>query len=310
MKETIRIFAPATVANVGPGFDVLGFALSEPGDEVRIRKNKIGYLRIVSIEGDGGVLSLNPEQNSVSVPMLKFLSDQQLDSGYDVELVKKMPLGSGLGSSSASAVAGVFALNHLLGEPVSVRALLPYAMEGERVACGAAHADNVAPCLLGGMVLIPTYSPLQVRKIPVPEGLRAVVVHPDIEVKTKDARAVLPMEIPLSVATAQAGRLAGMISALYDQDFEGIRLCLKDAIAEPARAGLIPGFYAVQQAALQAGALGCSLSGSGPSVFALCDPGTDAEAVGKEMQKAFRMAGCRSQMYQAPILPKGPQVLD
>jgi homoserine kinase len=309
MKESIRVFAPATVANVGPGFDVLGFAISGPGDEVRLRRNGKGYLRIVSIEGDGGVLSLIPEQNAVSVPMLKFLADRDLDGGYDVELIKRMPLGSGLGSSSASSVAGVYALNDFLGKIAFGDELLPYAMEGERFACGSAHADNVGPCLFGGMVLIPSYEPLQIRRIPVPDGLEAVVVHPDIEVKTKDARSVLPREIPLSMAAAQAGRLAGMISALYDNDLQALGICLKDTIVEPARAGLIPGFYAVQSAAMQAGALGCSLSGSGPSVFALCGPGADARKIGEEMQKAFLIAGCRSQMYHAPINQKGPEVL-
>jgi len=308
--KSIRVFAPATVANVGCAFDVLGFALSAPGDEIILEENNLGKIRIATIEGDGGVLSKQADQNTASFSLTRFLQTIRSNQGFDIHLKKKMPLGSGLGSSAASAVAAVFAANYLLDSPFSKVDLLPFAMEGERIACGSAHADNVAPSLMGGFVLISSYQPLIVRSIPVPKDIMAVVVHPSIEVRTRDAREVLKTKISLKSAASQWGRVGGLISGLYTSDFPLISASLVDQIIEPARAVLIPGFYRVKQAAMENGALGCSISGSGPSVFALTGPGSDPELIAAAMKKAFSEIEIPSTAYISSINPEGPRVLN
>jgi len=310
MKDSIRVFAPATVANVGCAFDVLGFALNEPGDELILKTNEENTVRVVSIEGDGGVLSKDPLFNTASVALNAMLDSLNSQQGFDIILRKKMPLGSGLGSSAASAVAAIFAANELMGQPLSPAELLPFAMEGERLACGSAHADNVAPSLLGGFVLIPSYQPLIIRSLPVPKGLTAVVVHPAIEVRTRDARDVLRGKVSLQVAAGQWGRVGGLITSLFTSDFELLASSMEDQIVEPARSVLIPGFYRVKQAALEKGALGCSISGSGPSVFALCRPGSDPVLVANAMKKAFQEIQIPATAYVSEINLKGPVVLE
>lgn len=310
MAESIRVFASATVANVGCAFDVLGFALSAPGDELIVRKNKLNQLRIVEITGDLGKLSLNPAENTATVSIQAMLQSIGSEQGFDISLHKKMPLGSGLGSSAASSVAGVFAANLLLDSPLETQSLLPFAMEGERLACGSAHADNVGPCLLGGFVLISSYEPLRVTNIPYPADLRAVVVHPNIEVRTRDARDVLRQKITLKAAAEQWGRVAGLISGLYSGDYVLIGQSLEDKIVEPARAVLIPGFYRVKQAAFDSGALGCSISGSGPSVFALAGPNTNPHQMGEAMKHAFADLGIMATAYVSGVQAGGPTILD
>ena len=309
MSSEIKVFAPATVANVGCAFDVLGFAVQAPGDELILKKNNLNKLVIKEISGDGGRLSKDPFNNTCSVSINKMLRQIGSDQGFDVYLHKKMPLGSGLGSSAASTVAGVYAANLLLESPFKTEELLPFAMEGERLACGAAHADNVGPCLLGGFVLISSYNPLTIRKIPVPPGLQAVVVHPRIEVGTRDARDVLRQKVTLKQAAEQWGKVGGLISGLYTSDFELIGASLDDVIVEPVRSVLIPGFYNVKQAALENGALGCSISGSGPSVFALVSPETDVEKIGNAMQKAFHQIGIEASVYTSLVNENGPIIL-
>jgi len=309
MNSDIKVFAPATVANVGCAFDVLGFAVEAPGDELILKKNNTNNLIIREITGDEGKLSKNPKSNTCSVSIQELLNRIESDQGFDIYLHKKMPLGSGLGSSAASTVAGVFAANLLLGSPFSVNELLPFAMEGERLACGAAHADNVGPCLIGGFVLISSYSPLIIRKIPFPSGLHAIVVHPKIEVGTRDARDVLRQKVSLKQAAEQWGRVGGLIAGLYSSDFELIGSSLQDIIVEPVRSVLIPGFYAVKQAALENGALGCSISGSGPSVFALAGPDSDPHKIGNLMKVAFQSLQIESSVYVSKINEKGPIVM-
>jgi homoserine kinase len=295
---------------VGCAFDVLGFALNKPGDELILKINNEKSVRVVSIEGDGGVLSKDPKLNTASVALNAMLVSIDSSQGFDIFLRKKMPLGSGLGSSAASAVAAIFAANEMLGNPLKPADLLPFAMEGERLACGSAHADNVAPSLMGGFVLIPSYKPLIVRSLPVPDGLTAVVVHPAIEVRTRDARDVLRQKVSLQAAAGQWGRVGGLIASLYTSDFELMAASLDDQIVEPARSVLIPGFYRVKQAALENGALGCSISGSGPSVFALCGPGSDPLLVANAMKKAFQEIQIPAIAYVSEINRKGPVILD
>jgi len=310
MKESIKVFAPATVANVACGFDVLGFAVESPGDEVILRlKDKPG-ITISKITGDDGRLSLAPDKNTVGVSIQQFLNHLKIGKGIDIELTKKMPLGSGLGSSAASAVAGVFAANQLLGMPMTQQDLLPFAMEGERIACGSAHADNVAPSLLGGFVLIRSYDPLDVTKIAIPAKLYCTIVHPHVEVQTRDARDILKKQILLKDAITQWGNVAGLIAGLMMPDYDLIGRSMQDVIVEPIRSILIPGFAEVKKSALDAGALGCGISGSGPSIFALSREKGVADYVGDCMSRAFGNINIGSEVYVSKINNSGPQILD
>lgn len=307
----VKAFAPATVANVACGFDIFGFAIEEPGDIVEVRRRDEPGIVITDIIGDGGRLPRNPALNSVTGVMIHLLKHLGLpDFGCEVVLHKKMPLGSGMGSSAASAVAGVVALNELLDSPLTREQLLPFAMEGERIASGSAHADNVGPSLIGGFVVIRSYKPLDVFSVPVPDSLHCTLVHPDIEVNTKDARYILRNEVSLKNAISQMGNVAGLITGLMKEDFDLISRSMVDVIIEPVRAILIPEFNEVKQAALKSGALGCSISGAGPSMFALSRSREEAEYVGISMEKAFNQAGINSKMHVSGINKEGPKILE
>jgi len=305
----VSVFAPATVANVASGFDVLGFALENPGDAVTLIRTEQKRAAVISIEGDGGKLPRDPAKNTAAVAVSGFLAKVGFPFGVDIRLKKMMPLSSGLGSSAASAVAAVFGANVLAGSPLSPRELLPFTMAAEKVACGTAHADNVAPSLLGGFVLVRSYDPLDVVQLPVPRGLSCAVTHPHTEVRTEDARAILKKEIRLADAVRQWGNLAALVAALYNGDLTLLGRSLQDVVAEPARSLLIPGFTAVKAAALSAGALGCSISGSGPSVFALCASEETAREAGRRMEAAFKEAGLASDVYISAVNTQGPRVL-
>ena len=305
-----RVFAPATVANVACGYDVLGFAIDSPGDEIVVRHSAKPGLRITLITGDNGKLPKDPEKNTAGVAALDFLRHLgMLDRGIEMEIHKKMPFGSGLGSSAASAVAGVYAVNRLIGEPLTKKQLLPFAMAGEASADGAWHADNVAPCLLGGMVFIRSNEELDIAQIPVPKNLWAAVVHPDIEVLTKVAREILPKEIPLQNATQQIGNLGGLLCGLIQEDYGLISRSIHDVIAEPRRQKLIPEFYKAKRAAQAAGALGFSISGAGPSVFALCEGEAIARNVGEAISRVFTEVSLANQIHVSQINPRGVHVV-
>ena len=308
-SDSIRVFAPATVANVTCGFDVLGFAVNNPGDEIVLRKTNTDKIVIKAIHGDGGRLTLDPNFNTVSIPIIKYLERYGIIQGLEIELFKHMPLGSGLGSSAASSVAGVFAVDKLLGLNKTVEEMLPFAMVGELIACGAAHADNVAPCLYGGFVLVRSYDPLEIVRINTPEGMYCSLVHPHVEVQTKDARNVLPKEIPLSSAVTQWGNVAGLVVGLMKSDFGLIGRSMQDVIVEPARAGLIPGFYNVKEIALNAGAIGAGISGSGPSIFAVSDSLDKANKIAEVMAAAFAKIGIGSETYVSEVNHQGPLVI-
>jgi homoserine kinase len=309
-RETVAVFAPATVANVASGFDVLGFALERPGDTVILRRIPEKRVEILAVEGDDGQLPRNPDKNTASVAARRFLEAIDFPFGLELTLRKQMPMSSGLGSSAASSVAAVYAANLLAGTPFSVTELLPFTIEAEEVACGSAHADNVAPALLGGFVLIRSYDPLDVVQLPVPAGLAVATVHPHTEIKTEDARRILKKELRLSDAVRQWGNLAALVAALYKGDLDLLSRSLQDVVAEPRRGLLIPGFAKVKQAAFQGGALGCSISGSGPSVFALCRSMRSAREVGTAMQSAFAQVGLEADVYLSGINESGPVVLD
>jgi homoserine kinase len=307
--KTIKAFAPATVANVSCGFDVFGFAVENPGDEVHLTLTKDAEVVIKQITGDGGRLPLEAEKNTSGVAIQAFLKALGAKQGVEVILHKHLPLGSGMGSSAASSVAALVGINQLMGEPFAKKDLLPFAMEAERVACGSAHADNVAPSLLGGFVLIRGYDPLDVVSIPTPSELYCTLVHPHLELKTEDSRQVLKHSIALKDAITQWGNIAGLVAGLMKPDYGLISRSLQDVIAEPVRSLLIPGFHEIKEVAVSEGALGCGISGSGPTIFALSTDRKLAEQVGKAMQKKFESFKLNSEIYVSKINEQGAAVI-
>jgi homoserine kinase len=308
-KESIKVFAPATVANVVCGFDILGFAVNEPGDELFMETCDKPGVNIIAIEGDGGKLPLDPQKNTVSasvISLLKHLGRQ--DVGFNLKLTKKMPMGSGLGSSSASAVAGLFAANELLGRPLTKLELLPFAMEGEALACGHGHADNVAPALFGGFTLIKSYEPLEVIALPVPK-LFCALLYPHVDVPTRDARQIIRSKVLLKDAVTQWGNIAGLVSSLYTHDYDLLGRCLKDVIVEPIRSILSPEFDHMKAYAMENGALGFGISGSGPTVFSLYRSPDDAQKVLTNLQIMLADKGIKSNIYLSEINETGPVVL-
>ncbi|MBK9339065.1 MAG: homoserine kinase [Lewinellaceae bacterium] len=302
----IKVFAPASIGNIGVGFDILGMAIERPGDEVIARKSDTPGLRITKITGHNGKLPYAVEQNTAGVAALRLLEHLgESGRGIELEIHKKMPLGSGLGSSAASAVAAVLAVSELLRTGLGKRELLPFACAGEQVASGGFHADNVAPSLLGGIILIRDNATLDVHRLHVPRGLYATVVYPQLQVLTKEARAILKPEVPLADYVRQSANVAGFIVGCFNGDVGLIGRSLRDDIIEPQRAGLIPGFRDVQAAAMAEGVLGCSISGAGPSVFALSANSLIAENAGQAMQRAFARHQIESQVFLSPVNQEG-----
>ncbi|AKD02087.1 homoserine kinase [Pontibacter korlensis] len=304
----IKVFAPATVANVSCGYDVLGFAVNTPGDEVVMHLNDSGEVSLDVIEGDEGRLPRDPAKNTVSAVVINYLNHLGIKQGVSIALYKKMPFGSGLGSSSASAVAGLVGINELMGKPLTQEQLLPFAMEGERLACGNAHADNVAPALLGGLVLIRSYNPLDVVKLPVPAGLACALVYPHVEIPTKEARQILRTHVPLQDAVTQWGNVAGLVAGFCTNNLDLISRSMQDVIIEPVRAMLIPCFSEMRQLAMEQKALGFGISGSGPSVFSLCSNLDVARNVTAALTAKLSEAGIDSTAYVSEINLQGPQV--
>jgi len=309
-EKSVKVFAPATVANVVCGFDVLGFAVNEPGDEVIMRVTDKPGIAISKITGDDGRLPLNPEKNTVSVSVKHYLeSIGRADIGLDIELHKKMPIGSGLGSSSASTVAGLFAIKTLLGDDSDPIKLLPFAMKGEEMACGHGHADNVAPALFGGFVLIRSYEPLDVVRLPHPKGLYCAIVFPDVDVPTREARQIIRNKIYMKDAVTQWGNIAGLVSGLFMGDIDLIGRSMKDVLVEPVRSMLIPDFYKMREMAMELGAVSFGISGSGPSVFAFTKDEETAKQITQKLQKHLTAIKIGSQAYVSPINDAGPRVI-
>lgn len=275
--EEIKIFAPATVANLSCGFDVLGCCLQNVGDEMLVKKNDLNELRITKITGAD--LPMEIDKNVAGVAVLALLERLGSKQGFDIEIDKKIRSGSGIGSSAASSAGAVYAVNKLLDDPFTSKELIEFAMQGELLASGNAHADNVAPALLGGFSLVRSYDPLEILGLPAPSEIRMVVLHPMIEIKTRDSRAIIKQNVTLASAIAQWGNLGAFVSALYTSDYELMGRSLHDAIVEPVRSILIPYFDDLKKHALDKGALGFGISGSGPSVFAMCKGDTAAEEV-------------------------------
>ena len=303
----IRLFSPATVANVSCGFDVLGFCLDGVGDEMVIRKIEKKGIYITHIEGAD--LPYDPESNVAGVSALALYEAIDVDFGFEIEIYKKIKPGSGIGSSAASAVGSVFGMNALLNKPFNKIQLTEFAIKGEAFASQCEHADNLAPALFGGFTLVKSVSPLQVLEIPTPDNLYAVVLHPQIEIKTAEARAILPRDIPLSDAITQWANFGSLIHALHTSDYDLIKASLRDVIVEPYRSRLIPFYEDVIQAAAQAGALGSGISGSGPSVFALCEGHAAAKAVAKQIEAVYQNADIAFDIHVSKINTQGIKVI-
>lgn len=296
-----KCFAPASVANVAVGYDVLGFAINDLGDEIIIRKGVKKGLVIKSIYGKRS-LSKDITKNVAGYTAMKFMEHLGIaDEPIEIDLFKKMPVGTGMGSSAASSVAGVVAINEYLGNPCEPRELLPFATMGEVLADGSYHADNVAPSLLGGFILIRDNPTLDVVRLPFIKGLRAVVIYPHVKILTKDSRDILSKDVPLESHVAQSGNLAAFVAAMYTSDIELLRRSLTDLIIEPQRAHLIPHFYEMKERALKENALGFSISGAGPSMFALCQSTMVAEAIVKQAQKLYKDKGIKISCYNSEI---------
>jgi len=307
---SVAVFAPATVANVVCGFDVLGFAVNEPGDEVIMRLTNKPGITISKITGDNGRLPLDPAKNTVSVSVQHYLkSVNRTDVGLDIELHKKMPIGSGLGSSSASTVAGLFAIKTLLGDDADPAKLLPFAMKGEEMACGHGHADNVAPALLGGFVLIRSYEPLDVVRLPHPPNLWCAIVFPDVDVPTREARQIIRNKIPMKDAVTQWGNIAGLVSGLFMNDIDLMGRSMQDILVEPVRSMLIPDFYKMREMAMELGAVSFGISGSGPSVFAFTKDEQMAHNITQKLQQHLTKIGIGSNTYVSTINDNGPRVI-
>lgn len=311
VKDKVRVFAPATVANMICGFDILGFAVDYPGDEVAMYRVDTPGVRIRSIEGDEGRLPLDADKNTVSACVKMLLAELGLENeiGVEIELIKHMPIGSGLGSSSASTVAGLFAINELLGNPLTKTELMPFCVEGERLACGHGHADNVAPALMGGVILIRGQEPLDIIKLPVPDELYAGIVFPKVDVPTRDARQLIKEKVLLKDAVTQWGNIAGLIAGLYESDYSLISRSMKDVLIEPTRAILIPEFYEMRRIAEEVGVLSFGISGSGPSVVAISKGREGAELAAERIQQHLTDCEIESFKYVSSVNVDGPKVI-
>jgi homoserine kinase len=299
----IKLFSPATVANVSCGFDVLGFCLDSIGDEMVIRKTAEKGIRITKIEGYD--LPFEVEKNVAGVSALAMYEAAKPNCGFEIEIYKYIKPGSGVGSSSASAVGSVYGMNVLLGNPYSKTELTAFAMKGEAVASQSEHADNIAPALFGGFTLVKSLKPLEILEIPTPSDLFAVVIHPQIEIKTADARKILPENISLKNAITQWSNVGSLIHGLHTNDYDLISRSLEDVVVEPFRNQLIPGFESIKTTALKNGALGSGISGSGPSIFSLCKSHATAKNVEKEIRKIYQNQNIPFEIYVSKINLEG-----
>ena len=306
--EQIKIFCPATIANISCGFDVLGVALDSVGDEMVIRKVLEKGIRITKLIGQD--LPLQIEKNVAGVAGLALLAESDYEGGFEIEIYKKIKAGSGIGSSAASSAGAVWGMNQLLGEPFSNSKLVEFAMEGERLASGVAHADNVAPALFGGFTLVRSYEPLDIIPINSPSELYATVIHPQIEVKTSDSRKILKTNITLKDGIKQWGNVGGLIAGLFTEDYDLIGRSLVDHIVEPIRSILIPGFDDVKVNSMAAGALGCGISGSGPSIFAFSKGEDIAQEVALAMKTVYQNIEIDYDVHVSKINANGIKILN
>jgi len=306
-QNEIKVFCPATVANVSCGFDVLGVALDSVGDDMIVRKVSKKGIFITKLTGQD--LPKETLNNVAGVAGNAFLLASDYDGGFEIEIDKKIKPGSGIGSSAASSAGAVWAMNHLLGNPFSKTELVKFAMEGERLASDVAHADNVAPALFGGFTLVRSYSPLDVIDIPAPSELYVTIIHPQIEIKTSDSRKILKTTISMETGIKQWGNVGGLVSGLFKEDYDLIGRSLEDHIVEPIRSILIPGFDEVKKVSLEAGALGSGISGSGPSIFAFSKGNETAVKVGDAMKTVYDKIGIAYEIHVSKINMEGVKLL-
>lgn len=310
MKTSATAFAPASVSNVASGFDIMGFALESPGDRVTVRFSGTPGVRIAAVHSAGSPLPMDPALNTAGAPVIAMLKDHGSGHGVEIEIDKGLPVGSGIGSSAASAVAAAVACNELLQADLTPQEILKYAIEGERIASGAIHVDNLAPCLWGGFVLVRGYDPIDIIPVRIPPGLWCTIASPLIEIRTIEARKILPASVPLRDVITQTGNAAGLIAGLLTDDFALIGRSLHDVIAEPVRAPLIPGFHRLKAAALEAGALGCSISGSGPALFALSASHEIAERVGCLQGRVLDDLHMERTVYVSCVAHRGAHIVE
>ncbi len=306
-RSEATAFAPASVGNVAIGFDILGFSVDALGDRVTVRRVAEPAVTIRAITGVVDDLPLDPTRNTAGRALLALHEELAPGFGFEMSIEKGIPLGSGLGGSAASAVGAVVAANALLDAPRSPLELLKFAMQGEAVASGSMHVDNIAPSLYGGLVLTVGIDHPRVKQIPVPPGIRAVIVHPHMFLGTREARAILAKSVGLSDFVWQTANLAGFISGCYTNDLDLIRASFEDVVIEPQRQALIPGFGAVRSAAMAAGALGCSISGAGPTMFGW-SPAETAEAVRSAMVAAFLARDIETDHWIVDIAGRGARI--
>jgi homoserine kinase len=309
LKE-IEIFAPATIANISCGFDVMGCCLDAIGDTMILRKTNKKGITISKITG--GILPMEAENNVAGVALMSMLEacNEAPDFGFDIEIHKKIKPGSGIGSSAASAAGVVFAANELMGRPFSRTELIPFAAEGERAACGSPIADNVAPALLGGFTLVKETDPIRAIKLPSLHDLYATIIHPQIEIKTSLSRDILPQNISLKNAVRQWANVGALVHALHENDHDLFAESLKDYIIEPHRSKLIPKFREVINTAIEQGALGGGISGSGPSIFTFSKEKQTADNVHIAIEKLYRTTKIPFHVYTSKINEKGVKILN
>ncbi len=306
--ETIKIFVPATVSNVTCGFDILGFPVEAPGDIMIFRKTQEKEIRITHIKGADD-LPTEASKNIAGVVSREMLEQNDMPFGLEIEMEKGIKPGSGIGSSGASAAGTAFAVNYLLGNRYSEIELIPFAMLGEQSASGTQHADNVAPAIYGGFVLIRSYHPLDIIRLNYPKDLYCTVFHPQVEIKTRDARDILKKMLPLQNAVKQWGNVAGLVAGLLQKNYGLIARSMEDIVAEPVRSLLIPDYDKLKISALEAGALGCGISGSGPSLFALSQGEQVASLVKEAMTRAYADTGIEYLAYVSKISTDGVKII-
>ena len=305
--NSVKLFSPATVANVSCGFDVLGFCLDSVGDEMVIRKTLDKGIRITKIEGYK--LPFKAEDNVAGVSALAMYEALKPDCGFNIEIYKNIKPGSGIGSSSASAAGSVFGMNILLGNPLSKTELTKYALKGEALASKSEHADNLAPAIFGGFTLVKGINPVEVLELPTPKELYATLIHPQIEIKTSDSRALLPKDIPLKDAIVQWSNVGSLVHALHTSNYNLISSALQDVVVEPYRKKLIPNFDDLKLESLNVGALGCGISGSGPSIYALSKGKETALEVEKAMQQVYSKTEIPYYTFVSKINTEGIKIL-
>tara|TARA_B100000886_G_scaffold140494_1_gene95099 strand:- start:15 stop:944 length:930 start_codon:yes stop_codon:yes gene_type:complete len=303
----VRLFSPATISNLSCGFDVLGLCLETIGDYMEIIKSKKKGIYITSIIGEK--IPYDVKKNVAGVASEALIDSLKPDFGFEIKIDKKIKPGSGIGSSAASSVGAVVGINHLLGNPFKLKELIPYALEGEKLACGSKHADNVAPAILGGITLVRSTKPIDIIKLPIPKNLKAVIIHPKIEIKTADARKVLDKSIPLVKASQYWANLGAFVSSLYENNYELMKKSIVDNIIEPKRSQLIPMFDSLKQIANYNDSIGCGISGSGPSVFSLANGLKTAKIINNSFKKIYEETGIPFKTYVSDINKSGVKIL-